>query len=116
MNRWKRIGIAVLALVLVQHLIILPMAWSQSAARTAPEEVTSTHRTAAGFANVLYVPSKVGFCIVGGATWLTIMVLSGGTGYNVATNVVRAGCGGDWLVYADDIRLRSSDPYGASAR
>ncbi len=113
MNRSKRIGIAVLVPVLLLYLVT-PAAWAQSASRTAPEEVTGAHETAAGFANVVYVPSKLGFCILSGASWLTVLVLSGGTAYNSATKVIRAGCGGNWVLHGEDIKLRSRDAYVGS--
>jgi hypothetical protein len=105
MTWMKQVGTALLVSLLVLYLLT-PVAWAQSARPTAPEEVTSAHATAAGFANVVYVPSKLGFCILSGASWFGTLFFSGGTAYNTATNVIRAGCGGNWVLHGEDIKLR----------
>lgn len=115
MNWREQVGIAVLVLALLLQLLA-PGAWAQSAASTAPEEVTSAQRVAAGFASVVYVPCKLGFCILSGGSWLAVLLLSGGTAYNTATDVILAGCGGDWVVHGEDIKFRSNHPYGDSVR
>lgn len=113
---WKtHVGIAILVCALVLHLLT-PTASAQSAAPAAPEEVTEAQRVAAGFASVVYVPCKLGFCIFSGVSWFAVLALSGGTAYNTATDFVRAGCGGDWVVHGEDIKFRTSHPYGDAVR
>jgi hypothetical protein len=114
-NRKEKVGIAVLVLALLLHLLA-PGAGAQSAAPTAPDEVTSAQTVAAGFASVVYVPCKLGFCILSGGSWLAVLLLSGGTAYNTATDVIRAGCGGDWVVHGEDIQFRSNHQYGDAVR
>ncbi len=106
-----RLGIVVIMSVMLLN-IISPAAWAQTATPATAQPPTSSQSTAAGFANIIYVPSKVGFCIVGGASWLLALVLSGGTAYNVATDVVRGGCGGKWVLRGEDIHFSSSDAAG----
>jgi hypothetical protein len=115
MNRRTYVGIPIVVLALLLNLLA-PAAWAQSAAPRPHEEVTETQRVAAGFASVVYVPCKLGFCIVSGVSWFAVLALSGGTAYNTATDFVRAGCGGDWVVHGEDIKFRSSHPYGDGVR
>lgn len=107
----KRFGIAVIVSLMLLNMLP-PAAWAQSATPATAQPPTSSQEVAAGFADILYVPAKVGFCILSGASWLTALILSGGTAYNVASDVVRAGCGGKWVLRGEDIHFSSSDASG----
>jgi hypothetical protein len=112
MKRLSRPGHLTIA-SLVLAIILAPSVWAQSNAPTQPQTAPSSgQQTAAGFANVLYVPAKVGTCILGGVSWFLALALSGGTAYNTATQVVRGSCGGEWVVRGKDIEPNvSHDPY-----
>jgi hypothetical protein len=107
----KRFGIVVIVSLMLLN-VTSPAAWAQTAAPATAQPPTGSQSTAAGFANIIYVPSKVGFCIVGGASWLLALVLSGGTAYNVASDVIAASCGGKWALRGEDIHFSSSDAAG----
>ena len=103
----KRFGIVVTVSLMLLN-ILPPAAWAQSATPPTTQPPTRSQEVAAGFANIIYVPSKVGSSIVSGASWLLALVLSGGTAYNPATDVVRAGCGGKWALRGEDIHFYSA--------
>ncbi len=109
----RRFGIVVIVSLMLLN-IISPAAWAQTPTPATAQPPTGSQGTAAGFADIIYVPSKVGFCIVSGASWLLALVLSGGTAYNVATDVIRGGCGGKWVLRGEDIHFSSSDAAGIS--
>ncbi len=111
MARRNRLGVAVIVSVIVLT-ILTPVTWAQSP--TSGSTSTPEQQTAAGAANIVYIPAKTLFCIGGGVSWLGVLVLSGGTAYNLATEIVRAGCGGKWVLEGADIHLASSQtPAGA---
>ncbi len=105
MTRGNRLGIAVTVLLIVLT-VLTPATWAQSPPPAGAP--TTEQQTAAGAANIVYIPAKAIFCIGSGVTWLGVLVLSGGTAYNLATDVVRAGCGGKWALEGTDIRFASS--------
>ena len=107
MDRGKRLGI--MGLVSLMLLSILPPpAWAQSPPPMV--EPTGAQQVAAGMADILYIPAKAGFCIISGVSWLAVLLLSGATAYDTATDVVRAGCGGKWVLEGEDIHFYDSPP------
>ncbi len=103
----KRFGIVVIVSLMLLN-ILPPAAWAQSVTPATTQPPTRSQEVAAGFANIIYVPSKVGFCIASGGSWLLALVLSRGTAYNLASDVVRAGCGGRWALRGEDIHFYSA--------
>jgi len=99
----RKLGIAAIMFMLLVSSAGTPAAWAQSAEPTA-ERASTAQWVAAVFADVLYVPIK-GFVICPGSAvlWGVTIALSGGTHYNGATNLVKAGCGGKWIVKGEDI-------------
>ena len=111
MIRGKRLGIVVFVFLMLLN-IIAPAAWAQTPAPVA--EPSGGQKTAAGFANVAYVPAKVVFCVGSSIAYAWTLFLSGGTAYNTATDVVRGGCGGQWVLRGEDMHFASSQvPAGA---
>ncbi len=75
-----------------------------------PAEASDAQWVAAVFANLLYVPIKGAvICPLSGVGWALVLVLSGGTHYNDATQLVHGGCGGKWVLRGEDMQL-SPDP------
>jgi hypothetical protein len=105
MIRGKRFGILVLVSLMLLNVLNFA-AWAQSPAPVA--EPSEGQKNAAGMADIVYVPAKTLFCIGSGVSWLGVLILSGGTAYNMATDVVRAGCGGKWVLHGEDIQYSSS--------
>ena len=109
----KQIGIVALVSLLLLN-ILASAAWAQTVAPDA--EPTGGQKTAAVFASIFWVPAKTVFCIGSAVSYVGVLALSGGTAYNDATKAIVAGCGGDWLVHAKDIKRESVDPHGIAAR
>ncbi len=107
----KRFGIVGIVFLMVLNTLP-PEVWAQNPAPAA--EPTKAQNTAAGMANIVYVPAKTLFCIGSGLSWLAVLVLSGGTAYNAATNTVKAGCGGKWVVKGRDIQFWSPETPGSA--
>ncbi len=105
MVRSKLRAVAVIVSLIVLT-ILPPVARAQGPAPAGAP--TAEQQTAAGAANIVYIPAKTLFCIGSGVSWLAVLVLSGGTDYNLATAIVRAGCGGKWALEGQDIRLAPS--------
>ena len=63
---------------------------------------------AAVVSDVFYVPGKAIVCSVSGVLWVATMGLTFGTLYNEATDFVKGGCGGRWLLTGEDIKPTKS--------
>ncbi len=112
MIKIKRLGMVVIVFLLLLN-ILAPATWAQANTPT-PERASTAQWVAAVFADILYVPiTGLFLCPVSGGLWATTLVLSGGTAYNVATDVVRGGCGGKWVVKGGDIHSASRAAAGA---
>ncbi len=102
------------ALVLVASMMMLSTSpcWAEEAApastatptqvEPAKPEVTGGDITAAAITDVVYVPGKVCFCVLGGVGWALTMVLSGATAYKTARDFAKAGCTGKWVLTGED--------------
>ena len=112
----RRIGIAVLALLLVANAVA-PGAWAEEAlpesaaaakpegAASAKEEQNGGREAAAAATNVLYVPGKAVACVLSGAFWVGAMALSLGGAYNDpnVSQIITEGCGGKWVLKGEDM-------------
>lgn len=58
----------------------------------------------AGVATAFLVPGRTMTCVLGGGVAFGVLVVSLGSGYRAATRVLEEGCGGKWVVDADDLR------------
>ena len=58
----------------------------------------------AGVATAFLIPGRALTCVLGGGVAFGVFVISLGTGYRGATRVMEEGCGGKWIVHADDLR------------
>jgi len=61
------------------------------------------YNTAAGVANVFYVPGHAITCALGNGVAGAILILTFGSGYRTATRMVEEGCGGKWVLRGDDL-------------
>ncbi|MBI2217226.1 MAG: hypothetical protein HYU51_08010 [Candidatus Rokubacteria bacterium] len=57
----------------------------------------------AGVATAFLIPGRLTTCVVGSGLGVAFLVLTFGTGYKLAMNVVEEGCGGKWTVSASDL-------------
>ncbi len=80
---------------------VAPIATATQAAPAKPE-VTGGDIAAAAITDVVYVPGRVGICILGGVGWALSMILSGGTAYKTARDFARSGCTGKWYLTGED--------------
>jgi hypothetical protein len=108
MKRIRRIGVAVLAVLLLTNAAA-PAAWAQAAAPAGapgPREESSTGQdVAAGFVNVLYIPGKAIACGLSAVFYGGWMVVTLGGGYkdHNATQIITGGCGGKWVLKGEDM-------------
>jgi len=54
------------------------------------------------------VPGKAIVCGVSGVLWIATMALTFGTLYQEATDFVKGGCGGKWVLTGEDIKPAQS--------
>lgn len=62
------------------------------------------YSTFAGVATAFLVPGRAMTCALGGLVSFGVLVLTLGSGYRAATRVIEEGCGGKWVVNAEDLR------------
>ena len=92
---------ALLVLLLIGTCV--PPSWADDAPRaTEPPGAGAT--AAAVVSDVFYVPGKAIVCGVSGVLWVATMALTFGTLYQEATDFVKGGCGGKWVLTGDDIK------------
>jgi hypothetical protein len=109
-----RTGVRLVATALVAVLVagvLPPVAGAQQPAQQPgmmQEQMKKgddgTWQTAANVYNVAYVPGKAIMCGLGGVSAFVLLAITFGSAYRNATAIVREGCGGSWLLTADDVR------------
>jgi len=63
---------------------------------------------AAAVGDIFYVPGKAIVCGVSGALYIATMALTFGALYQEATDFVKGGCGGKWVLTGEDIKPTKS--------
>ena len=63
---------------------------------------------AAAVGDIFYVPGKAIVCGVSGALYVATMALTFGALYQEATDFVKGGCGGKWVLTGEDIKPAQS--------
>lgn len=79
-----------------------PTAWADE--RSQSTEPTAGATAAAVVSDIFYVPGKAILCGASGALWIATMAVTFGTLYQEATDFVRGGCGGKWVLTGEDIK------------
>jgi hypothetical protein len=91
--------VALLALLLI--ITGAPTGWADERSKEAPGAGADA---AAALADVFYVPGKAIVCGVSGALYIATMALTFGALYQEATDFVKGGCGGKWVLTGEDIK------------
>jgi hypothetical protein len=65
------------------------------------------HAVGVVLVNAFHVPGKAILCALGGIAGTGLLLVTFGSAYRATARVVEEGCGGKWVVTADDLR---SDP------
>jgi uncharacterized membrane protein len=60
------------------------------------------YATAAGVSTAFLIPGRTVTCILGTGLFLGTLALTLGSGYRFATGILEEGCGGKWIVRAED--------------
>lgn len=91
-----------------------PVAWAQQPQQpTLYEEAIkaaeakkpgAVHQVGAVVVNVVHIPGKVALCALGTGVGLLALVLTLGSGYRTAAWMAEEGCGGTWVVTAQDLK------------
>jgi len=89
---------------LVPLLIGMAAPWSWA----DPEPAGPGANAAAAVSDVFYVPGKAIVCGVSGVLWVGTMALTFGFLYQEATDFVKGGCGGKWVLTGEDFKSASS--------
>jgi hypothetical protein len=95
-SRWIA---ALLALLLIG--VSAPTGWADEKAKEPPGAGANA---AAAVADVFYVPGKAIVCGVSGVLYIATMALTFGALYQEATDFVKGGCGGKWVLTGEDIK------------
>jgi hypothetical protein len=78
-----------------------PYGWAQD---TAPKAGPAGCSTAGSvISNMIYIPGKAVSCAVSGVLWTAVMVLTAGTMYKQAGDMVRDTCTGKWVLTGEDM-------------
>lgn len=79
------------------------MGWADEASRSkAPPSPGANAAAAVG--DIFYVPGKAIVCGMSGALYVATMALTFGALYQEATDFVKGGCGGKWVLTGEDIK------------
>ena len=97
-NRW----IAVLLVSLLMGAGA-PAGWAADESSRS-QEPSPGQNAAAAVADVFYVPGKVVVCGASGVLYVAAMALTLGALYQEATDFVKGGCGGKWVLTGKDIK------------
>jgi len=89
---------------LVPLLIGMAAPWSWA----DPEPAGPGANAAAAVSDVFYVPGKAIVCGVSGVLWVGTMALTLGFLYQEATDFVKGGCGGKWVLTGEDFKSARS--------
>jgi hypothetical protein len=124
MTAWSRLISALLVTVLLAGPLGSLASAQQPAQPPAPDlfqeqlkaqrqakEPSSAYAAGAVVTNIFLVPGRAITCGLGGLVGVGVLALTLGTAYKAASAVWHEGCGGKWIVSADDIR-----PDGVSGR
>lgn len=99
----KRLLVACLALALTMGQV--PFALAESA--PAAVEPDGGAIAAAVVSDLVYVPGKVATCVTSGALWTVVMLVTAGTYYKEAGDVVHSACTGRWALTGEDMMAKS---------
>jgi hypothetical protein len=99
-SRWIA---TLLALLLIGMGV--PAGWADEKSKEPP---SAGANAAAAVADVFYVPGKTVVCGVSGALYIATMALTFGALYQEATDFVKGGCGGKWVLTGADIKPAQS--------
>ncbi len=100
---------AVLMVALALSGPLAPLAWAQEKmdAQMAPAKErggVNPWWLGAVAATAVNIPGKAILCGLGGATGVAVLVISFGSGYQWAGRVWEEGCGGKWIITAEDMK------------
>ena len=84
-----------------------PYGWAQDIYPKAESKSCSTAGSV--ISNFIYIPGKAVSCVVSGALWTAVMVLTAGTMYKQAGDMVRDTCTGKWVLTAKDMEEPAED-------
>jgi hypothetical protein len=102
MIRYRLIAM-LLAMLLVGTGV--PTSWADETARS-DEPPSAGATAAAAVGDIFYVPGKAIVCGMSGALYVATMALTFGALYQEATDFVKGGCGGKWVLTGEDIKPR----------
>jgi hypothetical protein len=102
---WNRFVVALLTAFLIGAGTLESRA-SEPSPADQPAGAGAT--AAAVISDFFYVPGRVVVCTASGVLWVATMGLTFGTFYNEATDFVKGGCGGRWLLTGEDIKPTKS--------
>jgi hypothetical protein len=82
----------------------------QEALKASPKATdhAEAYRIGAAVASVFSVPGRAILCGIGAASGVVLMVLTFGSGYGAAKAAAEEGCGGTWVVTAEDLRAANA--------
>ena len=80
-----------------------PTGWADETSR-AKEPPSAGANAAAAIGDIFYVPGKAIVCTMSGALYIATMALTFGALYQEATDFVKGGCGGKWVLTGEDIK------------
>ena len=95
----------------ITALLALLLAATDASTGQAEERSTEPSagaNAAAAVGDVFYVPGKAIVCGVSGVLYVATMAVTFGALYQEATDFVKGGCGGKWVLTGEDIKPAQS--------
>jgi hypothetical protein len=96
----KRLVAVMLAVALTVSCI--PCCWAEDVT-PGQKEVSGGAVAGAVVTDILYIPGKLGVCIISTGVWTVTMLITTGVYYKEAGQIVYDTCGGKWVVTGEDM-------------
>jgi hypothetical protein len=84
-------------------LLLMGVTGSWAAEQPVTEKPSGGATAAAVVSNLFFMPGKTTVCVLSSGVWTVVMLVSAGTYYNEAGEIVKNSCAGKWLITGEDI-------------
>lgn len=86
--------------VIAAATFLTSSAWAED--KLAPKDFHAGHVVAAIVTDTIYIPGKATICVSSAAIWTAMMLVTLGSAYKPAAELVYDACSGKWIVKGED--------------